>query len=226
MREIKIWKDPYGEGFDTTKKRIINFEPGITILTGCNGLGKSTLLKNIEKQLKREEIPCYKYDNLHDGGYKSISKNVFDNNIKIAANMMCASEGENISNNIFSIASEIGLFIKNGKRKRDPVLDVIKPENNIINCNERWLLFDGVDSGYSIDNIIEFKDFMHCILDNEKDREIYIIITSNSYEMTIGEKCLDVNSGKERIFKTYDSFKKYILKSKEIKEERYKKEKI
>jgi len=228
MRKIKIWKDPYDMGFNTTERREITLEPGITILVGCNGLGKSTLLHNIEEELNKENIPCYTYDNLHNGGIKKVNELLSKddiNSISLSARLLSSSEGENISNNLSIIAKEIGLFVQNGNKEHiglEKVVFDMLDIKEINKTNERWILFDGVDSGYSIDNIIEFKDFMHCILDNEKDKIIYIIIASNTYEMTIGEKCLDVNSGKDRVFKTYDSFKKYILKSREIKDEKYK----
>lgn len=224
MRTIKIWKDPYNLGFDTTIPKEITFEKGITILTGCNGLGKSTLLHNIKDELVKEKIPYYLYDNLHDGGTSKVNECMSNDNIKMSATLLSSSEGENIENNLELIAKEIGSFVKNGNKESNGlekiVFDMLDVKE-INNANERWILFDSVDSGYSIDNIIEFKNFLHFILENEKNKDIYIIVTSNSYEMTIDERCLDVDSGKIKTFKTYDSFKKYILKSREIKNKRY-----
>ncbi len=51
-RKIKTWRDPYGEGFNTCKKREIEIEPGLTVLVGCNGAGKTTMLHNVAEELK------------------------------------------------------------------------------------------------------------------------------------------------------------------------------
>lgn len=54
-REIKIWRDPYDEGFDTCSAETVEFKPGLTVLVGCNGAGKSTMLHNI-KDVRSERI--------------------------------------------------------------------------------------------------------------------------------------------------------------------------
>ena len=76
-RRIKLWKDPYDCGFNLYKKRTIELKPGITVLVGCNGIGKTTLLHNIEDVLKKEKIPVAKFDNLSDGGFNSRSEKAF-----------------------------------------------------------------------------------------------------------------------------------------------------
>ena len=76
-RKIKLWKDPYDCGFDLYKKRTIELKPGITVLVGCNGIGKTTLLHNIEDVLRKEKIPVAKFDNLSDGGSNSRSEKAF-----------------------------------------------------------------------------------------------------------------------------------------------------
>lgn len=49
---ITTWRDPYGQGFNTTKPKKIDIESGLTVLVGCNGAGKSTLLLNIQEHCK------------------------------------------------------------------------------------------------------------------------------------------------------------------------------
>ena len=70
--KIKTWRDPYDSGFTPTKAKEIELNTGLTVLVGCNGAGKSTLLRNIWNECKKYHIPCLVYDNLHDGGDKSI----------------------------------------------------------------------------------------------------------------------------------------------------------
>ena len=51
MHKIKTWRNPYDEGFSTCRRKEVEFKPGLTVLVGCNGSGKSTMLKNIKEEL-------------------------------------------------------------------------------------------------------------------------------------------------------------------------------
>lgn len=185
----------------------ITINPGVTVLTGCNGTGKSTLMRLMKEQLEREEIPVYLYDNLHDGGGHSMQ--MFLNNGQIAelATMACSSEGEKINQNIGQTTVRLGGF---GRKNS--------------NHDELWIMFDAIDSGYSIDNIVELKrDLLQTILKDcaSRNQTVYIIISANSYEMVAGESCLDVWSGDYISFDNYDEYKKYIIKTRTRKDKRY-----
>ena len=81
-----------------------------------------------------------------------------------------------------------------------------------------------VDSGFSIDNVVELKDeLFKLILDIHKDKEVYIVITANAYEMARGEQCFDVINGKYVSIKSYEKYRSVILKSRDKKDARYKK---
>lgn len=229
-KDIKTWRNPYDCGFSTTRLKNIIIKSGITILVGCNGAGKTTLIKNITEQLKKENTPYYVFDNLYSGGKKSISKMVDSNNIEKAALMLSSSEGENITNNICDILEKARCFIKTGDSdvyKTNKILKFLKninqDEEEPIISNERWFLFDAIDSGYSIDNIVEFKEILNLmILDSKKmNKDLYIIISANSYEMANNENCFDVMSGKYIRFKDYNEYKKFIIKTRKRKEKRY-----
>ena len=229
-KDIKTWRNPYDCGFSTTRLKNIIIKSGITVLVGCNGAGKTTLIKNITEQLKKENTPYYVFDNLYSGGKKSISKMVDSNNIEKVALMLSSSEGENITNNICDILEKARCFIKTGDSdvyKTNEILKFLKninqDEEEPIISNERWFLFDAIDSGYSIDNIVEFKEILNLmILDSKKmNKDLYIIISANSYEMANNENCFDVMSGKYIRFKDYNEYKKFIIKTRKRKEKRY-----
>lgn len=228
-KDIKTWRNPYDCGFSTTRLKNIIIKSGITVLVGCNGAGKTTLIKNITEQLKKENTPYYVFDNLYSGGKKSISKMVDSNNIEKAALMLSSSEGENIANNICDILEKARCFIKTGDSdvyKTNKILKFLKNINQDeepIISNERWFLFDAIGSGYSIDNIVEFKEILNLmILDSKKmNKDLYIIISANSYEMANNENCFDVMSGKYIRFKDYNEYKKFIIKTRKRKEKRY-----
>lgn len=232
MREIKTWRDPYGAGFSTCRPRKIQIEEGLTVLVGCNGAGKTTLLYNIKEELEKEKIPVHMYDNLNDGGHGNIGEILFNEDYAFASAVMNSSEGECISLNFTKMAKGIKGFLDTGRfRKGDRSEKFIESMTKAFggdvskdksNSDERWLLFDATDSGYSIDNVIELKDAFNVIMDAGKNLglKVYIIISANEYELASGEQCFDVNTGKYLSFKNYDDYKKFILKSRVSKEKR------
>lgn len=228
-RTFKTWRDPYDEGFSTCRKKEIEIKSGVTVLVGCNGAGKSTLLHNIREELKKENIPVFVYDNEKGGGHNSIGESMFYGDIVLGATAMCSSEGENITINLGKIASKLRKFIQtgdNGDRFNRLGRLLAGEDENEVTSNERWILLDAMDSGYSIDNVIEMKDFFQMVLDDAKmhGMEVYIVISSNEYELAHDSECFDVMEGKYIRFEGYEEYKKFILKSREKKDKRYKTE--
>lgn len=206
-RKFKIDNDAYGEGIKMYNKATIELVPGVTVLVGCNGAGKSTLLKQLYGIVQKENIPCVMFDNLKDGGSNARSKAGFYGDITFLATSMCSSEGENIALNMGNFAKMIGSMFRNNP-----------------NDNEYQIFADAVDSGFSIDNVVELKDeLFKLILDIHKDKEVYIVITANAYEMARGEQCFDVINGKYVSIKSYEKYRSVILKSRDKKDARYKK---
>ena len=233
-RIIKTWRDPYDEGFTPTRPRQIEINPGLTILVGCNGAGKTTLLHNIESELKKEDIPCKLWSNLHDGGSKAISSAFYENDYGLGATLTCSSEGECISLNFGSFISKLREFLRTGfyndtgsrlaRAFAAACTDGDEKEKEI--GNERWLLFDALDSGLSVDNIVDIIDVINLIIKDATGYfgiEPYIIISANEYELCRNNPCFDVNAGKYITFKDYEDYRKHILKSREKKDKRYKK---
>lgn len=205
-REFKIWKDPYDTGFSLYKKSSITLQPGLTVLVGCNGIGKTTLLNCIKDSLQSKEVPVITFNNLQDGGSKAISKAGFYGDMEFMATAICSSEGENIIMNIGNLAKDIGVFVTKNIGKK-----------------EIWILLDAVDSGLSIDNVIDVKNYLFkTIIDDTKSKGIdaYIIVSANEYEMANGENCLDVYNCKHVTLSNYDDYKKLILDSAEWKRKR------
>ena len=83
-------------------------------------------------------------------------------------------------------------------------------------------LFDAVDSGLSVDSIVEVKKLFDMMLETNKDtdKNIYIVIAANEYELARNSDCFDVNAGKYITFKDYEEYRAFILKSREHKEKR------
>lgn len=230
-RIIKMWRNPYDAGFSTCRRKEVEFQTGVTVLVGCNGAGKSTMLHNIKDKLKKENIPVFFFDNEKNGGSNSISEAMFYGNIDFGATAMCSSEGENISMNLGKCAAKWRKFLQtgdNGDRFNLLAKSIAKingetEEKEI--SNERWILLDAMDSGFSIDNVIEMKDLFSLVLEDAKKLgiELYIVISSNEYELVHESNCMDVTEGKYMTFENYEDYKKFILHTRKKKEKRYKK---
>ena len=231
--KIPIVRDPYEPKEYLYTKKEFEFKPGVTVLVGCNGCGKTTLLHQIKDYLKSKKVPVLSFDNLHDGGSNARSEAAAMNDFTFLATASFSSEGENIVMNVGRLARNLRPFIQTGEsQNRGDRLckafaravwgDQEEPEVP----NERWLLLDAIDSGLSVDNIVDIKDllFKTIIEDSEAQGiKTFIIVSANEFEMAREEQCMDVHTGKYRTFSGYESYRKFILKSKEIKNKRYEK---
>ncbi len=198
-------RDYYDTGYNLFKKTVI-IKPGVTVLVGCNGTGKTTFLKEIEHQLKKREVPLVSYDNLKDGGHNALSLAAYIGNMEYLARGMCSSEGENIYMNLGQTVRKIRNMVqKNPKAK------------------ELWVLMDAVDSGLSVDNIVELKELLFEIVNDVSKRgtDIYFIMSANEYEMARNEQCLDIYNGRYIKFADYEEYRQFVLNSRRLKDNRY-----
>lgn len=231
MITIKTWRDPYESGFSTTKPTSIELETGISVLVGCNGAGKTTLLLNIKEEMKKQNIPCNLYDNLKDGGSNSLSEAFYIGDMETGLDLWTSSEGEAIKINFGRSSSKIRRFLQDGfydtrSNRLAELFNKDKEKKEI--GNQRVLLFDAVDSGLSVDSIVEIKSVFELILEDAKKLgvEVYIIISANEYELARNSNCFDVNEGKYIRFNDYEDYRKFIIKSRAKKEKRIKHQKI
>lgn len=212
MYKFKIIKDYYEKDEFLYEKDTIIFKEGLTVLVGCNGSGKTTLFNQIERILRDDEtVFLMKYDNLHQGGSNKIGELAFRNNIKEAALRVMSSEGENIYYNIGEIISKLGTAIKGSK----------------INKKKIFLLLDAVDSGLSIDYCSELSEIINDLIipdAKQSNVKLYIIASTNAYELARNNECFDIQHGKYIKFKDYEEYRDFILKSKEFKDIKNRKE--
>ena len=222
-RKFKIDRYPYDDDIKMYEKTFITLEPGATVLVGCNGSGKTTLLQMIERSLKRDRIPVLYLDTLQSA-QNGIGNAIFSNNLQFAATSYIASEGERMALSIGQFAGKIKEFIATGKRRRTSMEKAFAPKEKPVNSNERWILIDSADSGLSIDMLEEVRDLINLVIEDNKegDKELYIVLSTNQYEMVVGNRCLDVQTLKPVVIKTYDRYRSVIRKSRERKEARNK----
>jgi len=207
-RKFRLSNNWYGDDeYKIFNKVQVQFNPGLTVIVGCNGAGKTTLLQQINEFLENKEIPVMFHSNLTNGANALKSKAAFRSQFDVVARIMSSSEGENIVNVLEFIANEMG------QMSRD------NPD-----AKELWYLFDAIDSGLSVDNIVEFKQLLlPLVIENNKDKDVYFVISANEYEFARNESCLDVMNGKYLTFKDYEDYRDFILKSREQKNNRYEK---
>jgi hypothetical protein len=205
-RKFNLNKNPYGKSYNIHLKEEIEINQGVTVLVGCNGYGKSTLITQIKEQLIGKSVPYIEFNNIEDGGANARERAALYNNFDFVVVSVLSSEGENIMLNMNNLAVNIGNFVR-------------KEEQS----NERWILLDGIDSGLSIDNIAYIKECLFKILLKYNfGRDIYIIVSTNNYEIARNEQCFDVCKCEYITFNNYEDYRNMIIKSREIKESRYK----
>lgn len=226
---FNIEKNPYDE-IKIFKKKKLELKPNsVTCFIGCNGSGKTTLIREIKDQLyetaKEIKEDFYsnqfnKIENILNDNYKekeydtyyidfdksSDTTNSADDYITNAFGISFSSTGEGIIARFGRQLQVIGNFIRKIKNKKV------------------FIFLDDCDAGTSIDMIEDIKGVINYIInDCEKNNlEYYIILTANSYELCKDYNCLSVHDFSYKTFKSYNSYKKFILKSRKLKEIREK----
>lgn len=108
-RRFKIERDCYEDENYLYKKGHVTFQPGLTVLVGCNGCGKTTLMKQLENILKkdRKKAKVFRYENEIHGGHSSMQEAMFYGDMSFVAASVMSSEGEKISLNMQKAAAKI-----------------------------------------------------------------------------------------------------------------------
>ena len=225
-RKFNTLRDPYDLGWSPCRAKQVEIKDGLTVLVGCNGSGKSTLLHTIKADLDAKSIPFMYYDNLVDGGSRSIGDSFQHGHMAFGATLFTSSEGEALTLNVGKVFSQVRAFLKAGKSDSAKDLWVeIFGDNKTkkIKSKERWILLDAIDSGLSIDNVVDIKSCFNLILEDAKSFgvDVYVVVVANEYEMVNRvDQCLDVTTGKYLSFADYEAFRKFILKGRVKKDRR------
>ena len=195
-----------------------NINPGITMLIGPNGSGKTTALSQIRSLFSTEDdlvkkwntieinnsirnsYSSYLYDNVYEEKFAK-ERWTYSDQMERVAKTFENSEGQNMYDYLYYKINEIG----------QAVTKAIKNNRKGI-----FLLFDGLDSGLSLDVINEIrKDVLEFIIETEKKRsdlEVYIICSANSYEFCNNYDCIDVTNQEHITFTDYEDYSNYFIK--------------
>lgn len=195
-----------------------NINPGITMLIGPNGSGKTTALSQLRSLFSTEDdlvkkwnkleindsirdlYSSYLYDNVYEETFTKSTWGATEHIDRVAKTFE-NSEGQNMYDYLYYKINEIG----------QAVTKAIKNNRKGI-----FLLFDGLDSGLSLDviNIIR-KSVLEFIIETEKKRsnlEVYIVCSANSYEFCNNYDCIDVTNQQHITFTNYEDYSKYFIK--------------
>lgn len=195
-----------------------DINPGITMLIGPNGSGKTTALSQLRSLFSTEDdlikkwnkleindsirdlYSSYLYDNVYEETFTKSTWGATDHIDRVAQTFE-NSEGQNMYDYLYYKINEIG----------QAVTKAIKNNKKGI-----FLLFDGLDSGLSLDVINTIrKSVLEFIIETEKKRsnlEVYIICSANSYEFCNNYDCIDVTNQKHITFTNYEDYEKYFVK--------------
>lgn len=197
--EIELRKKPYDRIL--FKKSTIELKSGLSIIIGHNGIGKTTLLSEIEKFCKSKQIPTFRYDNYSEGGSTAWQTYLGTNDFNSLSATAFHSEGEQIFYNFGEQLKRIGSFV--GKVDKDKL----------------FIMLDALDSGLDIDGIAQLLDICKIIETDCKlhKKEVYILLTANNYALIHKQNCFSISKMEYCTFDDFENYKKFI-------EDEYKKE--
>lgn len=218
--EFAVYKDPIEEGQYIYKKSKFWLKPGVTCLIGCNGSGKTTLFNSIydimqtnasksdNDKTKLSDVKYLRLNNYNHGPKELMQEAMFIGDMSTVISQAQSSEGEQIVGWLCKYASSLGTNVRSLEKGSHLIVS-----------------FDAIDSGLSYDNIVDVRNHLFSpMLDDAKKRGInlYILVATNTYAL-----CDDASYDKIFIhnFKhikvnSYKSFVKYVIKSREIKNNR------
>ena len=215
---IPLEKDPYDDDRTFWKSNKMSLLPGITTLVGCNGIGKTTIIDSIDRFLKSRGTPYLYFNNLGADGGHGIGNTM----LGMALSGMSEENGNTVDlgEAVATWSSSEGEKILSAlSRFSRKILNSIKA---YAGYGEFWILFDAIDSGLSVNIIDMIKENLFNLLLKSvpSDFRLYIVVSSNSWEMSEGTNIFEITSLSYKNIKTYSAFKKSVLKSAQKKAER------
>lgn len=215
--KVWLWSNPKLNKKGKTQPVEYEINPGVTMLIGSNGTGKTTVLTQLHSIFYKGGDYHTKFTSIKHNKdiaplYDSYLFNKLDEEkytkqhwLEIGQTQKLAqafenSEGQNIYNFLVNKVEQIGAVVK--KARQDGRQGV-------------FILLDGLDSGLSLNILYELKhnllDFIINTEKRHKNFEVYIICSSNSYELCNGYDCIDVTNQTHHTFQNYSVYFNYFM---------------
>lgn len=180
--------------YEDHRKFTVDFRKGLTTVIGKNGSGKTSMIREMDDILHRDNIPHYTYIQ-NDKGPKLFHSGLMSGGSSFATSneYFLSSEGERILVTYGAMITTIKQF-----------LETNKDEDIVV------LLFDGLDSGLSINNIHSIRDIFNLMINDYPN--VCIINTANNYEFVKDTRCVHARTGRDVSIKTYNDFVRFLTK--------------
>lgn len=229
--KFKVEQYPYDERYKIFSKDEIELEPNkITCLVGCNGSGKTALINNLMNELKlnkaKEITTDFYYNTLSEilsGNDPNAYDTYFINFDKVK--QVTQSETDYYMNSFkvgFSSTGE-GIIVRYGQILKAISMIINNTQTLDLSNKTLFMFFDDCDAGTSIDMILDIKKSFEWIIKDciRHNITFYLVLTANAYEMCKDYNCISVQDFENKTFEDYESFKSYVIKSRELKSNLY-----
>lgn len=220
---ISIRKD---DVVDFKKDKLV-IKDKVTIFVAPNGYGKTTLMGQIQHDLKKQGIPEAEKGSRHRDLARAFRRlaDTTEDEIKPTAMYVTYDAHADQQGNVLSSA----IFEKNyerfalrqesseGQNKLISMMEVFDTAAEIANENDELetiiMIVDGIDSGLSVDMIeLIMKTLNHKIKQVEQfGVDVALILTTNNYEMCRNNIVRDPLSFEEFEYHDYEHFRKDML---------------
>jgi hypothetical protein len=188
----------FENSYNDSETKYAAFHPNmLNIVVGCNGYGKTSFLRGLERHLKRKHIECISWSDSHDGRTDGMNQFLWSGNMEGLAAMAFHSEGQ-------------AMLASFGRKCIQMIGHKVRNHEDL---KELFIIVDQIDSGLDIHMINDIKKtFKAIIIEDMKIHGVdaYIVMSANSYTLVKGEYCIDPITRKPIIFNNYEEYANYI----------------
>lgn len=180
-----------------------SFDVGLTFIVGCNGSGKTTLMERIDDEFRWGKVDGVVSRRFRCADIQSpLDGFLMGGGSELAATMLMSSEGERMAQALVA------------------AFDWMWEQNRNDGVKEIWMMLDSLDSGIDIPTL----KMIRGVLDDVPQmvsKDLYIIVSANSYALIEGRECLDVSTAKRLTFRDWTDYARFCERSHEKKDRRY-----
>jgi len=224
--KINIDREPISKGLEFYQYDTLTLEPEILTVSGCNAAGKTQLISMIYNDLesRKETLPTNRLFGIMNHSFIG-DKSSFEgksillsrwNGYSILRN--CDDDRiveDDIYDGLARMSRSCGEYLLYTFSAVDKnvrtIVDKMKELEVAISNFELVLLIDGFDDGASIPMIAFLKFALRKMFNAYKFKNIYVVMTANTYETARNTHCINVITGKNIDASTYDTYRAHVF---------------